>query len=111
MEYAKTFLISFCFKAIVAPNNAVTTPIIRITFIVTGESANIIEFLAIKYIPEVTIVAACINADTEVGPAIASGNQIAKGNCADFPVQASTSNNVIAVKIVESENDDWFAII
>jgi hypothetical protein len=32
----------------------------------------------------VTIVA-CINAETGVGPAIASGNQVYNGICADFP--------------------------
>ena len=31
------------------------------------------------------MVAAWINADTGVGPSIASGNQICKGNMADFP--------------------------
>ena len=38
------------------------------------------------YTPAVTIVAACISAETGVGPAIASGNQTNKGICADFPV-------------------------
>jgi hypothetical protein len=37
-------------------------------------------------IPAVTIVAAWINAETGVGPAMASGNQVYKGICADFPV-------------------------
>jgi hypothetical protein len=31
------------------------------------------------------MVAACINADTGVGPAIASGNQVYNGICADLP--------------------------
>jgi len=31
-----------------------------------------------KYTPAVTIVAACINADTGVGPSIAIGNQTCK---------------------------------
>jgi hypothetical protein len=35
-------------------------------------------------IPAVTI-AACINAETGVGPAIASGSQVYNGICADFP--------------------------
>jgi hypothetical protein len=35
--------------------------------------------------PAVTIVAACINADTGVGPAGASGNQTCSGICADLP--------------------------
>ena len=41
--------------------------------------------LATKYTPATTMVAAWINADTGVGPSMASGNQICKGNIADFP--------------------------
>ena len=33
-----------------------------------------------------TIVAACINADTGVGPSIASGNHVCRPNWADFPI-------------------------
>jgi len=32
------------------------------------------------------MVAAWIKADTGVGPSIASGNQVCKPNCADFPM-------------------------
>src|SRR5947208_16790978 len=38
-----------------------------------------------RYTPATTIVAAWINADTGVGPSIASGNQICNGNMADLP--------------------------
>src|SRR5664279_1644641 len=41
--------------------------------------------LATRNTPATTIVAACINADTGVGPSMASGNQICKGNIALFP--------------------------
>ena len=41
--------------------------------------------LATKKTPATTIVAAWINADTGVGPSIASGNHMCKGNIADFP--------------------------
>src|SRR4051794_15532585 len=37
------------------------------------------------YTPAATIVAAWINAETGVGPSIASGNQTCSGNWADFP--------------------------
>src|SRR5688500_13421069 len=47
--------------------------------------------------PAVTIVAACINAETGVGPAIASGNQVYNGIWADLPVAPIKSNNVIPV--------------
>ena len=76
---------------------AVAIPTTITTSIETGDNANSTEFLAIKNTPAVTIVAACINAETGVGPAIASGNQTAKGICADFPVQPKNINNVIAV--------------
>jgi hypothetical protein len=36
------------------------------------------SLLAIKKTPAVTIVAACIKADTGVGPSIASGSQVCK---------------------------------
>ena len=44
------------------------------------------------------MVAACINADTGVGPAIASGNQVYKGICADLP-QAPMNKAKAAIEI------------
>ena len=41
--------------------------------------------LATKKTPALTMVAACINADTVVGPSIASGSQKCNGNWADLP--------------------------
>jgi hypothetical protein len=38
------------------------------------------DVLINKYTPAVTIVAACIKADTGVGPSIAKGNQTCKPN-------------------------------
>src|SRR5690606_40276504 len=49
--------------------------------------------------PAVTMVAACINAETGVGPAIASGNQVNRGICADLPVAATNSSKVISNKV------------
>src|SRR3990170_2491174 len=43
------------------------------------------------------MVAACINAETGVGPAIASGSQVYKGICALLPVAPINSNKVITV--------------
>ena len=40
---------------------------------------------ATRYTPATTIVAACISAETGVGPSMASGSQICSGNMADFP--------------------------
>ena len=42
--------------------------------------------------PAVTMVAAWISADTGVGPSIASGNQVCRNNCADFPMAPKNSN-------------------
>ena len=41
-----------------------------------GDISNNGEHLATKNIPAVTIVAAWINAETGVGPSIASGSQV-----------------------------------
>ena len=43
------------------------------------------------------MVAACIKADTGVGPAIASGNQVNKGICALLPIAPTNNNNVMPV--------------
>ena len=48
--------------------------------------------LATRYTPATTIVAACINALTGVGPSIASGNQMCKGNIALFPAPPTNTN-------------------
>ena len=52
-----------------------------------------------RYTPEVTIVAACMRADTGVGPAIASGSQRYNGNCADFPAAPINSIATIPVAV------------
>jgi len=43
------------------------------------------------------MVAACINAETGVGPSIASGNQVCNPICADFPVAAIKKKKQIKV--------------
>ena len=54
--------------------------------IIDGASSYRGEHLATRNTPAVTIVAACINAETGVGPSMASGNQVCRRNCADFPI-------------------------
>src|SRR3954463_2873073 len=49
--------------------------------------------------PDVTIVAAWMRADTGVGPAIASGSQTYSGSCADFPHAPTKSSSTIAVAV------------
>jgi hypothetical protein len=46
------------------------------------------------------MVAAWINADTGVGPAIASGSQVYSGICALFPVAPTNNKSVIPVSTV-----------
>lgn len=66
-------------------SKAVRLPINNIIFKIFGQYSNKIENLIIKKTPAVTIVAACINAETGVGPSMASGNQMCKPTWADFP--------------------------
>jgi len=49
------------------------------------------------YTPAVTMVAAWIKAETGVGPSIASGSQMYKGICADFPHAPTIRRIPIAV--------------
>jgi hypothetical protein len=65
---------------IVAAHNAVIIPTIAMISIVSGAREKRSELRAIKKIPAVTIVAACIKAETGVGPAIASGNHTERGS-------------------------------
>jgi hypothetical protein len=62
----------------VEAKKAVKEPIIVIVIKLTLEYSKRGDDLKIKKTPAVTIVAACINADTGVGPSIASGNQTCK---------------------------------
>ena len=63
--------------------------------------SKIVEQRIIKKTPAVTIVAACINAETGVGPSIASGNQICKPIWADLPTAPNNKkkSNIILLKL------------
>ena len=65
---------------------AVREPIKIIIFKVKVEYSNKKEQRAIKKTPAVTMVAACIKAETGVGPSIASGSHTCKPICADLPI-------------------------
>src|SRR3954454_6302428 len=106
VEYASTFLMSFCTQPIVAASNAVAAPVTAITASDTGATANTGDNRQIKYKPDVTIVAAWISALTGVGPAIASGSHTYSGICALLPVQPTNKHSVAAVasETVPSEN-------
>ena len=80
-------------------NNAVNEPNTINIVSVTKENSINGENLINKKTPAVTIVAACIKAETGVGPSIASGNQVCKPNCADLPNAPTNNNKPIAVII------------
>lgn len=61
----------------------------------------------IRYTPAVTIVAAWINADTGVGPSMASGNQVCSPICADFP----TAPIIIHIPIASKSSGDVLATV
>jgi hypothetical protein len=107
VEYAITFFISFCTKPIVAAKNAVDAPIKVIIDNTHGTYSNIGEHFIIKNTPAVTIVAACINAETGVGPSIASGNHVCNPICADFPIAPINSS----VQMTSNNGSSLFNII
>jgi hypothetical protein len=63
-----------------------------------GTYSNKGEHFIIKKTPAVTIVAACINADTGVGPSIASGNHVCNPIWADFPIAPINNKEQITFK-------------
>jgi hypothetical protein len=71
-----TFLRSFCSKPVVAAKKAVVAPKKHTTERMYGEYSNKGEHRIRRKTPAVTIVAACINAETGVGPSMASGNHV-----------------------------------
>ena len=87
VEYASTFLMSYCRRPMLAAKNAVSAPTMATTSSATGASVKIAAVRTTRNTPAVTIVAAWISAETGVGPAIASGSQTYSGICADLPVQ------------------------
>src|SRR5208282_3403415 len=104
VEYASTFLMSFCAMPMVAANSAVAPPTSAITPIVNGDIENRKLSRATMYTPAVTIVAAWISALTGVGPAIASGSHTYNGICADLPVAPM---NISSVTNPTSWCADW----
>jgi len=74
---------------------AVAAPTRATTIIMVCECWKITLVRVTMYKPAVTIVAAWINADTGVGPAIASGSHTCSGNCADLPQAPINKPNAI----------------
>src|SRR5690606_2124033 len=87
VENANTFLLSNVRVACNAANKAVIQPVIVIRSGTQPTKRK--EVFNNRNTPAATIVAACNNADTGVGPAIASGSHTYNGNCADLPTVAN----------------------
>src|SRR6185369_17229349 len=75
----------------VAAKSAVTAPTSATIFCACGTAEYNGAERVMRYTPAVTIVAAWINAETGVGPAIASGSHTYNGICADLPVAPTKS--------------------
>jgi hypothetical protein len=74
------FFISCCENPIKLLTIAVKLPINKIINSIVVLNSNKGEERIKRYTPAVTMVAACIKAETGVGPSIAKGNQICKPN-------------------------------
>ena len=109
MEYARTFLMSHCFRPMVAAKSAVTAPTRATVSDATGAIEKSIELRATRKTPAVTIVAAWISAETGVGPAIASGNQTKSGICALLPAQPRNRKRQMAVTTIPPAGS-WSAL-
>ena len=97
VEYANTFLASFCEIAIIDISTNVIPPI-KETKSPAIFPANIGEILINKYTPALTIVDEWSNAELGVGATIAPNIHFENGNCADFEKQAIAINIAGIVK-------------
>src|ERR1022692_4738831 len=105
VENASTLFISVCVHAMIAASKAEKAP----TYVTICNAVTSTEKtgnnLATRYTPATTIVAACINAETGVGPSMASGSHICKGNIADLPAPPTNTNVNAHVNIDAPRND------
>ena len=85
VEYASTRLMSVSTHAIVAARSAVNAPTQAISPSTGGVAANKGKARVTMNTPAATMVAAWMRAETGVGPSIASGSQMCRGNWADLP--------------------------
>ena len=79
-------MMSFCARAAVAATRAVMPPIAATNRRLSGACTRSGYDLAVRYTPALTMVAACMRAETVVGPSIASGSHSWSGNCALLPI-------------------------
>src|SRR5687767_1785337 len=76
---------------------AVVAPTIAMTVIAKGARRSIGLNRTSRKGPALTIVAACISAETGVGASIANGSHTCSGTWADLPIAPTRSNSGITV--------------
>src|SRR6266853_4773328 len=97
---------SGCTMAMLAAKIAVVPPMIPTTASAVGAYSNSGDRRATMYTPAATIVAAWINADTGVGPSIASGNPTCNGTCALLPTAPVKINTPINARVPDDNPRD-----
>jgi hypothetical protein len=88
---------SFCTRPTVAAKKAVSAPMMMMKFVAKGAYSMIGDMRQTRKTPAVTMVAAWISAETGVGPSIASGSQVCRRSCADFPIAPMKSSIAIVL--------------
>lgn len=91
VENATIFLTSFCVRAQVAVNRAVSAPRHRQRVKASSLCSRRGWSRINRKIPATTIVLECSRAETGVGPSMAAGSHGCSPNWADFPVAARIS--------------------
>ena len=61
--------------------------------------------------PAVTMVAAWIKAETGVGPSIASGSQVCRNSCADFPIAPMNNSTPIRLAAFTSIHKKLISVV
>ncbi len=84
----------------VAANRAVAAPTTAMTVRAPEATSSRGFMRAMRYTPEVTMVAAWMRAETGVGPSMASGSHTYSGSCADFPAAPTNSSRAMARAVV-----------
>ena len=80
----------------VAAKSAVSPPTHATISRESGAISKSLWQRATMYTPAVTMVAAWMRAETGVGPSMASGSQVCRGSCADFPQAPVKSSSAMA---------------
>ncbi len=93
---------SVCTRPTVAAKNAVEAPMTTMNALASGAYSRTGDMRQTRNTPAVTMVAAWIRALTGVGPSIASGSQVCRNSCADFPAAPMNSSTPIRFAAFQS---------